>query len=828
MAEKNVNVRLVATGGGQVRAELSNIGKTGEAALNGVGAAATSASSRLKVVGDSAERAGQGFGNAASNLRQTTMQLSQIAQQGSITGNYLQAFAIQLPDLALAFGPVGIAVGAVAGSLLMLAPSLLGAGDAAKEMQDKLDAAERSGRAMAEALKLADTPLAILRQRYRDLADEIQRATGIAASFAADQARRDVLGAAGNLGADFRDLNIAIPSLDVGDFEGAQRREQLIIRQRAAMDDLREKTGATVEQVELLRMAINRTDSSNSFEAVVQDGENLLSLIDQLYKTADEDQRSYLQQWQASVFSVVQIARDQIDAEIAERQRLADTYDKTGTQLVQLADDLESAEAERAKAVAAGLKDEVSLWDRIIAKIQEATLEAKSAAGEFAVAFARGNDGFSQMYDRMRGGPLPYQQDVDIGAAASKGILDLIAQVEGTDKGRGYNETLGYGAYTGGPVNLINMTLREVLALQRQMLAHPDNTYNSSAVGRYQIVGTTLGGEGLTGQGGLIKTLGLDLDQLFDEQMQDRLAAQLVRETAARGTQKDWYNQWQGLEAKRVDLSTINNAMGVKSVGLDPAVEAARKKENDELQRGLDLRADFMVALQDQANAAALEAQVTGQSVYEQVRLRTEMTLTQQARAKGIDLNEQIAGSEKTYGQAIKETAASLAASAQEQAAQEGRFKAAEDAAKKAADTMRKFQDDLKQGFRSAFQSVIDGTESVTDAFRNMIADMLMQRAMLGFDNLIDGLLGAAFGGGDPLAAALTGAGVSGVQSSGNWSSRAASAVTQQAVQVTVGVDQRTGNLTAFTDQRVAAGMRQADRAMPSRVADINRDRLKR
>ena len=111
---------------------------------------------------------------------------------------------------------------------------------------------------------------------------------------------------------------------------------------------------------------------------------------------------------------------------------------------------------------------------------------------------------------------------------------------------------------------------------------------------------------------------------------------------------------------------------------------------------------------------------------------------------------------------------------------------------------------------------------------RNMIADMLMQRAMLGFDNLIDGLLGAAFGGGDPLAAALTGAGVSGVQSSGNSFSRAASAVTQQAVQVTVGVDQRTGNLTAFTDQRVAAGMRQADRAMPSRVADINRDRLKR
>lgn len=820
MAEKNVNVRLVATGGGQVRAELSNIGKTGDAALNGVGAAATTASNRLKVVENAAEKAGDGASAMGGGLRAASMQMSQMAQQTMATGNFLQSLAIQLPDLTLGFGPLGIAAGIAGGVLLTLIPSLLGTGDAAKEMQDKLDAAEKSTQAMVAALKLANTPVAILRQQYRGLADEIQRATGIAAGFAADQARRDVLGAARGLGDTVGDINpVRTPGLSDPEWAAVQA---------SIMDDLREKTGATVDQVDLLRMALTRTGSSNSLDAVVKDGENLLSVIDQIYKNADAEQQQYLRDWAANVSAVVQVARDQIDAEIAERQRLADTYDKTGTQIVQLADDLESAEAERAKAVAAGLKDEVALWDRVIAKIQEATLEAKSAAGEFAVAFARGNDGFSTMFDKMRLGGLPYQQDVDIGAAASKGILDLIAKVEGTDKGRGYNETLGYGAYTGGPVNLINMTLREVLALQRQMLAHPDNTYNSSAVGRYQIVGTTLGGEGLTGQGGLIKTLGLDLDQLFDEQMQDRLAAQLVRETAARGTQKDWYNQWQGLEAKRVDLSTINNAMGVKSVGLDPAVEAARKKENDELQRGLDLRADFMVALQDQANAAALEAQVAGQSVYEQVRLRTEMTLTQQARAKGIDLNEQIAGSEKTYGQAIKETAASMAASAQEQAAQEGRFKAAEDAAKRAADTMRKFQDDLKQGFRSAFQSVIDGTESVADAFRNMIADMLMQRAMLGFDNLIDGLLGAAFGGGDPLAAALTGAGVCGVQSSGNWFSRAASAVTQQAVQVTVGVDQRTGNLTAFTDQRVAAGMRQADRAMPSRVADINRDRLKR
>lgn len=51
------------------------------------------------------------------DLRQVMLQLSQVGQQGAVTGNYLQALAIQLPDFALGFGPVGIAAGAVAGIL---------------------------------------------------------------------------------------------------------------------------------------------------------------------------------------------------------------------------------------------------------------------------------------------------------------------------------------------------------------------------------------------------------------------------------------------------------------------------------------------------------------------------------------------------------------------------------------------------------------------------------------------------------------------------------------------------------------------------------------
>lgn len=99
-------------------------------------------------------------------------------------------------------------------------------------------------------------------------------------------------------------------------------------------------------------------------------------------------------------------------------------------------------------------------------------------------------------------------------------ILSLIGKTEGTDRGAGYNETLGYGAYTGGKVNLVGMTLDEVDALQTRMLRHKDNSWNSSAAGRYQIVRTTLRS--------LRKELGLSGSELYDAKMQDRLGMALL------------------------------------------------------------------------------------------------------------------------------------------------------------------------------------------------------------------------------------------------------------------------------------------------------------
>lgn len=99
-------------------------------------------------------------------------------------------------------------------------------------------------------------------------------------------------------------------------------------------------------------------------------------------------------------------------------------------------------------------------------------------------------------------------------------MLDLLGRSEGTDKGRGYNETLAYGAFTGGPVELVKMTLDQVNALQMRMLSHKSNKHNSSAAGRYQIVRRTLIS--------IREKLNLGGGALFDAEMQDRLACYLL------------------------------------------------------------------------------------------------------------------------------------------------------------------------------------------------------------------------------------------------------------------------------------------------------------
>jgi hypothetical protein len=96
-------------------------------------------------------------------------------------------------------------------------------------------------------------------------------------------------------------------------------------------------------------------------------------------------------------------------------------------------------------------------------------------------------------------------------------LLQLIAKVE--SKGN-------YNAYFGNASNSsINFTAMSIAEVMKWQSDHVSQGNLSSAVGKYQIVDKTLSG--------LVRQLGIDTSQMFDQTMQDQLAIALLERRGA-------------------------------------------------------------------------------------------------------------------------------------------------------------------------------------------------------------------------------------------------------------------------------------------------------
>ena len=151
-------------------------------------------------------------------------------------------------------------------------------------------------------------------------------------------------------------------------------------------------------------------------------------------------------------------------------------------------------------------------------------------------------------------------------------VLDLIGEAEGTDRGRGYNETLGFGRYTGGNQDLTKMTLDQIDGLQSRMLANPANSLHSSALGRYQIIRTTLRR--------LRERYGLKGDQVFDQKMQDELASRLIEEGGL--SQETLSHEWASIPDPTTGHSHYGQHTGTTSARVRSAIDAAKKRSSQQ------------------------------------------------------------------------------------------------------------------------------------------------------------------------------------------------------------------------------------------------------
>lgn len=253
------------------------------------------------------------------SLRNTSLQLSQVAQQAAATGDPIRALAIQLPDLGLAFGTVGIAAGAVAGALVPLAINFLRAGGGAEELEDRAKALTEAVNAYSEAASAARTPTADLQESYRSVAteargflealQEIAEFRGRAAASSQFEAFSESLGEAfsfdfqGSLedvqafreqllseierlateAQDTIDTKLAI-RLDV-EREGLESQVEALDTYAESVDALAERFGIAQEDAAALGQALNALATAEGLRSEVEAAAVLKTELDRIFGT---------------------------------------------------------------------------------------------------------------------------------------------------------------------------------------------------------------------------------------------------------------------------------------------------------------------------------------------------------------------------------------------------------------------------------------------------------------------------------------------------------------------------------------------------------------
>ncbi len=223
-------------------------------------------------------RSTTGFTNQA---RMMALQLSQVAQQTQVTGNFLQSLAIQLPDLALGFGPIGIAAGIAAGAALTYFSSISSSAPdsaAALKQQAELiqDVADRWGAAVP-ALQSYVNEL----ERAKDVGDLKQ------AYDALERVNWDTVRAP------LEDINIQFADMIISLRQAGEKSED-IDKLNDTFQTLRkgvEDGTASVSDLQAVQDALTGSMRSSGIQAVDDFAAAFGGLANQIFRAANEAKR---------------------------------------------------------------------------------------------------------------------------------------------------------------------------------------------------------------------------------------------------------------------------------------------------------------------------------------------------------------------------------------------------------------------------------------------------------------------------------------------------------------------------------------------------------
>lgn len=147
--------------------------------------------------------AGRSSGRFGGSLQQVGYQVGDFAVQVGAGTSAAQALGQQLPQLLGAFGTYGALAGAAAAITIPLGAALFKMAGQSQTAEEALEELTKQTDAYTGVAETAAKSISDLREEYGDLADEIQRVSGIQASFLGELAKRNLDATSGLLAGSF-------------------------------------------------------------------------------------------------------------------------------------------------------------------------------------------------------------------------------------------------------------------------------------------------------------------------------------------------------------------------------------------------------------------------------------------------------------------------------------------------------------------------------------------------------------------------------------------------------------------------------------------------
>ncbi|MDP9590563.1 UNVERIFIED_ORG: hypothetical protein J2W19_003127 [Shinella zoogloeoides] len=280
---------------------------SGEQALDSLANTAERTENRVNKANDNVSKGMQQVGKqsimASQQTRMAAMQLSQVAQQASATGNWVQALAIQLPDLTLGFGTVGIAAGVVAGALLPLIANMVTSGDKAKELEDAFENLDSAMQGYREAVENSLLPAGELIEKFGGQAEGAERVYEAMRKIKELEFQEAMTAARDAIAGSLEEIAQAVERYDFASTNFAHADAIAAVRTQVAL--LENQYGLTLIQATRINDALDEMGSATSpgelAQAAMRLGDELARATDEGAKLSPELREVQKNAYQASL-----------------------------------------------------------------------------------------------------------------------------------------------------------------------------------------------------------------------------------------------------------------------------------------------------------------------------------------------------------------------------------------------------------------------------------------------------------------------------------------------------------------------------------------------